>query len=177
LPKYVAFFRAINVSGRYIKMAALAQHFETLGYEEAKTYINSGNVIFRSTSKSGAKLASAIESSIQPLLGFQSETFVRSETELHDIVEKAAGISAKTPAGGELNIAFLNQTINAEQTEKLLELRSLNDDFVIAEREVYWVCRVPQNESKFSNAVFERKLKIKTTFRRATMLTSLLAVI
>lgn len=177
MPKYVAFLRAINVSGRYIKMAALAEHFETLGYQEPKTFINSGNVIFQSPVKSGAKLAVTITAGLEPLLGFLSETFVRSELELHNIVQKAAGTAVKAPAGGELNIAFLNQAITPEQTEKLLELRSLNDDFVISEREVYWVCRIPQNESKFSNAVFERKLKIKTTFRRATMLTSLSALI
>jgi uncharacterized protein (DUF1697 family) len=55
----VAFLRAINVGGRFIKMAELAAHFESLGLADVSTYINSGNVLFstrvRNLSQGGFK--------------------------------------------------------------------------------------------------------------------------
>ena len=45
---YVALLRGINVGGKNIvEMARLKQAFEELGFTSVKTYINSGNVIFR----------------------------------------------------------------------------------------------------------------------------------
>ncbi len=175
LAKYVAFLRAINVSGRYIKMAALSAHFETLGYDSVETFINSGNVIFDSSPRSAAKLSAAIEREIEPLLGFKSEVFVRSGAELHGVLAQAATLLPKVPSGGELNVAFLNAALTKDQETTLLTMRSDADDFVVSGQEVFWLCRVAQNESKFSNAVFERKLKLRTTFRRESMLAKLAA--
>lgn len=42
MPTYVALRRAINVTGRFVKMQALAEAFRRLGHEDARTYINSG---------------------------------------------------------------------------------------------------------------------------------------
>jgi uncharacterized protein (DUF1697 family) len=175
MPQYIAFLRAINVSGRYIKMAALANHFETLGYGNVETFINSGNVVFDSPSRSATKLGVAIESAIEPLLGFKSEVFVRSGVELRDVLARASTLLSKVPSGGELNVAFLSAALTSEQGTSLRTMRSDVDDFVVSGQEVYWLCRVPQNESKFSNTVFERKLKLRSTFRRESMLVKLAA--
>ncbi len=50
--KYVALLRGINVGGKSrVEMSRLKHVFETLGCEEVKTYINSGNVVFGSRQK------------------------------------------------------------------------------------------------------------------------------
>jgi uncharacterized protein (DUF1697 family) len=175
MQKYVAFLRAINVGGRFIKMAALAEHFHALGYADAQTFINSGNVIFSAVSRAPNALARAIESNIEPLLGFKSEVFVRSADELHAVLAQAARLLPQVPAGGELNVVFLAAPLGREQTASLIALRSATDDFVVLGQEAYWLCRVAQSESKFSNAVMERKLLLRTTFRRHSMLLKLAA--
>jgi uncharacterized protein (DUF1697 family) len=43
---HIAFLRAINVRGRFIKMDALCQHFRTLGHPQASSFINTGNIWF-----------------------------------------------------------------------------------------------------------------------------------
>jgi uncharacterized protein (DUF1697 family) len=40
MPNYVAFVRAINVSGRYIRMPVGADHLKEIGYQEVQTFIN-----------------------------------------------------------------------------------------------------------------------------------------
>jgi uncharacterized protein (DUF1697 family) len=163
MPVYVAFLRAINVGGRFVKMAALAEHFRDLGYGDAQTYINSGNVVFRSASRNAGTLAVAIEQALSPPLGFKTHAFVAQR----------GGALASDRAWADVNVAFLGAALGAEQVAALLALRSAVDDFVVHGTEVYWKCRVKQSESTFSNAVFERKLKVRTTLRRAVMLQGL----
>jgi uncharacterized protein (DUF1697 family) len=172
LTKHIAFLRAINVGGRYIKMNELTEHFEGLGYQGVETFINTGNVIFESSAESTLQLAAEIETSIAPLLGFKSETFVRTGAELQAILATAADLMPQATAG-EVNVAFLNAPLTELQEANLMALASKVDEFLVKGREVYWICQVAQNASKFSNGVFEQKLKMRSTFRRASMLIKL----
>ena len=170
MPKYVAFLRAINVGGRFLKMNVLAEHFRSLGHSEVQTYINSGNVVFHSRIRRPGALAIALEQGLEPRLGFKSEVFVRTEPELHAIARRVLTFASEFPSMNEVNVAFLNAPLQAHQEAELLALRSEVDTFAHHGNEIYWLCRVKQSESRFSNAVFERRLRVRTTFRRATML-------
>lgn len=57
----------------------------------------------------------------------------------------------------------------------LMALRSEVDDFHVHGREVYWLCLKKQSESKFSNASFERALKVRVTFRSVNTVARLAA--
>jgi uncharacterized protein (DUF1697 family) len=170
---YVAFLSAINVSGRYIKMPVLADHFRSIGYPEVQTFINTGNVLFYSPAQSSSQLAEQIEINLEPLIGFKSEVFVRDRSAIEAILLTAAELSPKIAEGGEINIAFLSTPLIKEQESSLSRLSSSLDEFVVLGNEVYWICHTAQNESKFSNSVFERKLKLRSTFRRVSMLEKL----
>ena len=172
MPTYVVFLRAINVGGRFIKMAALAQHFRDLGHADARTYINSGNVVFGSASRSSAALAAAIEQGLNPRLGFETHAFVRTAAQVHAIAQRGMAL-AGDGTWTDVNVAFLGAPLDAQHALALQALRSDVDDFVVDGTEVYWTCRVRQGKSAFSNTVFERRLKLRTTLRRAVMLQGL----
>jgi uncharacterized protein (DUF1697 family) len=176
LPKYIAFLRAINVSGRYIKMNDLTEYFERLGYQEVETFINTGNVIFESPSPSADQLAKEIETALTPLLGFKSEIFVRTGADLQAILATAADLVPQA-TGGEVNVAFLSAPLTELQESNLMALVSKVDQFLVKGNEVYWICQVAQNASKFSNGVFEQKMKARSTFRRVSMLIKLLEAV
>jgi uncharacterized protein (DUF1697 family) len=173
LPKYIAFLRAINVGGRQVKMAELAEHFKAIGYADVETVITTGNVIFDTESQPTEALALDIETKLEPLLGFKSEVFVRSAAEITAILAMATTLSPQVPANGELNVAFLSRSLTEAQATTLAGLSNKMDQFVVQDREVYWICQVPQNASKFSNGVFEQKLKVRSTFRRVSTLSAL----
>lgn len=177
--RYIAFLRAINVGGRFVKMAELAQHFGALGHSDVETFIASGNVVFRSRTRSTTALAAAIADGLEPLLGFRSEVFVRSEDELQALAQRAAAQQASHRAAvgaqGEVNVALLTLPLTVAQATALAGLRTELDDFAHDGTEVYWLCKSKQSDSTFSNAVFERKLATKTTIRRASMLERLAA--
>jgi uncharacterized protein (DUF1697 family) len=175
MPTYVAFLRAINVTGRFIKMTALAEAFHDLGYVDARTYINSGNVIFSSSGRSRPKLEQSLEHLLEPRLGFRSEAFVRTTTELKAIAIQALDLRQQLGPSGEVNVCFLQAALGPSDVKIVESLKSTSDDFVFGEREVYWLCLTRQSASKFSNAVLERKLKVRSTLRRWSMLSGLAA--
>ena len=62
MPRYVALLRGINVGGKnLIRMPALKAAFEAAGFEDVSTYIQSGNVLFSSPSRSAKRLTEEIE--------------------------------------------------------------------------------------------------------------------
>jgi uncharacterized protein (DUF1697 family) len=165
MPKYIALLRAINVGGRIVKMEALRAHFESLGFMNVETFIASGNVIFDATAGKEDVLRRKIEAHLESVLGHEVATFLRTPAELAAICRRQAFDDATLASAQALNVAFLHEPLGDDNRELLLSLRTEIDAFSAHGREVYWLCRKKQSESKFSNALFERKLKIQSTFR------------
>ena len=90
MKRYVALLRGINVGGKNkIPMAELKKGFEELGFEEVKTYLNSGNVIFSSDKEDVEKLKKQIETMINEQFGFEIPVFVIPQERLRDILLNA----------------------------------------------------------------------------------------
>jgi uncharacterized protein (DUF1697 family) len=164
MPKYIAFLRAINVGGRIVKMEALRTHFESLGFTDVETFIASGNVIFDAKGKEEV-LRRKIEAHLEAALGHEVATFLRTPAEVEAISQYVAFDAALMTSAQALNVAFLHEPLDENACETLMSLRSDIDEFSMNGREVYWLCRKKQSDSKFSNALFERKLKVQATFR------------
>jgi len=165
MTKYIAFLRAINVGGHTVKMDHLRGVFESMGFPNVETFIASGNVIFESKSRNEDALVRKIEKGLNDSLGFEVATFIRSDSELAGIANHQPFPKPQMDSAIALNIALLSSPLDAEAGNLLLALKSDIDDFHIHGREVYWSCRIKQSESKFSNAVFEKTLGVKSTFR------------
>jgi len=165
MTKYITFLRAINVGGHTVKMDHLREIFESMGFASVETFIASGNVIFESRSKDVDLLVKKIEKGLQESLGFQVATFIRSDSELAAIANYKPFPKSQMDSATALNVAFLSKPLEGKAEKTMMTLRSNIDDFHTHRREVYWLCLKKQSESKFSNAVFEKTLGIKTTFR------------
>ena len=180
MPRRIAFLRAINVGGHVVTMAALRGHFAKLGFEQVETFINSGNVIFTTTAKNDAALERKIEAHLEKALGYEVKTFVRSEAELAAIARYQPFDAARIAAAPTLCVGFLAAPLDAaadpsfvRARKLLMTLRTEIDDFHVHGREMYWLCTRKQSESKFSNARFERVLKLSATFRNINTLARL----
>jgi uncharacterized protein (DUF1697 family) len=85
---YVALLRGINVGGNAkIEMSKLRQMFERLGFDNVKTYINSGNVIFENNKHPCSDLVEIIESSITRTFGMKVPVVVRDTNNIQSIIE------------------------------------------------------------------------------------------
>lgn len=161
----IAFLRAINVGGRTVAMERLRALFVELGLADVETFIASGNVIFRSTAAKRAPLEARIAAHLGTSLGYDVATFLRSDAEVAALAAYRPFPRAALAAAGALVVGFLSGPLSAAQVRTLMELRTDVDDFHVNGAEVWWLCRVKQSESKFSNALFERKLGVAATFR------------
>jgi uncharacterized protein (DUF1697 family) len=165
MPKYVAFLRAINVGGNtLIRMADLKEMFEAAGLENVQTYIQSGNVIFESSTADVASLEKQLERGLEKSTGKRIPLFVRTMREVRAI----AGKSPFTADGEQIvHVVFLAQKPDKKQQQALLALKSEADDFVVKGREVFNLRR-DREKSIFSNNFIEKMLKMPATTRNLT---------
>jgi uncharacterized protein (DUF1697 family) len=166
--RYIAFLRAINVGGNNIvKMDSLCHLFESLGFSNVETFIASGNIVFETKRKNAQVLEREIENRLREALGYEVATFIRTDAELAAIANYKPFSQSDLDGAVALNIAFLADGLDDKSSQKLMALRTDIDDFHIHEREIYWLCRKKQSESKISNAVLEKALAQKSTLRGA----------
>ena len=84
MPQYIAFLRGINVGGNHkVEMPKLKMAFETMGYTDVSTYINSGNVIFSSTKEN----FDTIEPFLEKVFKFVIPVIVRSAKNIKNVTK------------------------------------------------------------------------------------------
>ena len=108
---YVALLRGINLSGhRIVKMDQLRKAFEGLGFEDVKTYIQSGNVVFKGPGTVPQNLVKRIEEKIVRQFGFAVPVVVKTSDEIGEIIRnnplvKEKGI-LKTQDAPSINLSL-----------------------------------------------------------------------
>lgn len=170
-----AFLRAINVGGHTVTMGRLKELFEALGLQGVETFIASGNVVFENGTQADGGLQGRIEAHLCKSLGYEVDTFLRTGRELGSLIKSCPFDPAEVEAAKALNIAFLHAPLSRSAVAQLKTLGGEADVFVPVGREVWWLCQVKQSDSKFSNAVFEKALGLKATFRSFNTLQRLAA--
>jgi uncharacterized protein (DUF1697 family) len=163
--RYVALLRAINVGGRFVKMAVLRTRFEQLGLEKVQTYIQSGNVLFSSPKADKAALEAQIEAQLAKAFGFTVDTIIRREDEMRALVGKRPFPPETIPDDATLYISFLKTEPNDELRQKLLAQSSQMDEFHLDGTHLFWLYRRHLGKSKFTNGKVERVLKMPATRR------------
>lgn len=85
--RYVALLRAVNVGGRKVTMKELKEAAEKLGYENCRTLVASGNLVFDTKKTPAAKLEAALEAAIEKTFGLFSEVMIRDPAEWAAIIK------------------------------------------------------------------------------------------
>jgi len=164
MPRYVAFLRAINVGGHVVKMENLRALFESMKFKSVETFIASGNVIFESN-LNVTEIRPKIEGCLHKALGYEVSTFVRTDAEVGRIACHQAFSEAAISSAATFCVGFLGAPLSAEATRRAMAFKTSDDDFRVHGSEFYWLGRLKQSESIFSNSVFEKALGIRATFR------------
>jgi uncharacterized protein (DUF1697 family) len=101
MPTFIALLRAVNVGGRYYKMAALREHLTSSGLSDVETYIQTGNVRFRTTMRSAAKVERHVEEVLGEHGGFDVPSVIFSPAELRSVYDDAQAIDPPAWASKE----------------------------------------------------------------------------
>ena len=165
LNTYVALLRGINVGGRNkIAMKDLHASFVALGHGEVATYIQSGNVVFRSASKVASKLGAAIEAEVSKRFGLKIGVLVRTPSDF-DVLIKGNPYLAPGRESSKTMVMFLDDVPTSDAIAGLDPHRSPPDEFVVRGREIYLYCPNGFGRSKLSIDYFERRLRTRATAR------------
>lgn len=147
MPSFVALLRGLNVGGRNpVGMSDLAECFREAGYQDVRTYIQSGNVLFTTNRTAGATLEDAIERMLEDRFAIPILTVVRSRDELAATIAAAPA----THGSAELrsDVFFLKHPLTAEATfAELPELRDGVDSVALGPGAIYF-SRVAVNATK-----------------------------
>ena len=161
---YVAMLRGINVGGHAkVAMADLRAAFAEMGFDDVQSYIQSGNVVFRSTT-AATSLPSAIEHGLDAAFGHGIKVVIRTRPQL------AAVVAGNPFTGGgrdlsKLHVTFLASKPAPSRVGGLDTGAFLPDEFRVAGREVYLHCPGGYGRTKINNAYFERALGVVATTR------------
>ncbi len=164
---YITLLRGINVSGhKIVKMDDLKELFEKLDFEDVKTYIQSGNVIFKTgNTVTGAELAQRIQQTVIGRYNFFVPVFVRSREEMVQIVSDNPFMKEKDINPDWLHITFLSDTPRQSDREVISTYDFSPDRFYLAGNQAYLYCPQGYGNTKISNLFFENRLKVNATTR------------
>jgi uncharacterized protein (DUF1697 family) len=163
----VSLLRGINVSGHnMIKMAELKMLYESLGFRNVTTYIQSGNVIFQSEKRDSGSVEAIIERAIERKFGFPVTVIARKPAELAGII-KANPFSGSGKIDETRLYITLLKTKPAPEVVKVLQPAAARstDQYKITGSEVYLYCPNGYGRTLLSNTFFEKQLKVKATTR------------
>jgi uncharacterized protein (DUF1697 family) len=139
---YVALLRGINVGGKnLIKMPELKACFEVGGFKEVVTYIQSGNVLFRSAGSGSTARARRIEEMLTSTFGYQASVVLRSHGQMTAVVEGAPEGFGADPDEYRYDVIFLKEPLTARTALKSVSTRQGVDE-VYAGRGVLYVSRL-----------------------------------
>ena len=173
MPRYVALLRSVNIGG-YGRMAMndLRETFGSLGYDNVVTYIQSGNVLFSTSSKSEKAIVEAIEGRIAHDFGDAPAVLLRTVPDLRRVGSKSPyAKGGANPA--RHHVTFLDAA-PSKATIKALELPpSGQDELVVDGREVYVHTPNGYAETKYTGTFLERRLGVVSTTRNWNTVTKL----
>ena len=136
--KYLALLRGINVGGNnIIKMADLKACFEDMGFEDVKTYIQSGNVLFNSA-EGKATLIEKIEATLSKKFNYKSLIVLITDKELAQVIEEAPKGFGQKPDEYRYDVMFVKEPLTAKEAIGQISLKEGVDSSYAGKHAIYF---------------------------------------
>jgi len=172
----IALLRGINVGGKNrLPMKELAAMFVDAGCQDVRTYIQSGNVLFRSGSALRDEVPVLISTVILNRFGYTVPIITRTAYEFAEVVRANPFVNLGSETD-KLHVVFLADQPDAARTEALDPDRSPGDEYSAAGREVYLHCPEGLARTKLTNSYFDSRLATTSTTRNWSTVVKLLAM-
>lgn len=161
---YIGLFRGINVGGKSIlPMEKLVAVLEGLGLKDIRTYIQSGNVVFRGDDAPPERLAIRISESIQASHGFEPKVLLLDSSALDNAIRNNPYPEAET-APNTLHLNFLAEVPREPDIQGLNKIKTASERFHLAKQVCYLHAPEGIGRSKLA-ASLERLLGVAATSR------------
>ena len=166
MPVLISMLRGINVGGHNkVDMAALRALYKSLKFEEPRTYVQSGNVIFRTKEKISSALAKKIQTAIEHKFGCHPEVILRTSEELRKTIAATPFPATRGLEPGKVLVTFLAADPGPDANAALLKLKSNPEELHLKGRELYIYFPNGAGKSRLPWSSIAKLLKTEGTAR------------
>lgn len=163
---FVALLRGVNVGGNnMISMSSLKESFETIGFTQVTTYINSGNIVFQTKEGDARKLEKKIEQMLSKDYELGSKVVVRSLPEMEKLVKSLPPGWNGGDSRWRYNVIFLRHSIDSEKIVADLPVKEDVDHITYRPGTLLWSAQVSEWPRSYMAKLSSRKIFQDMTVR------------
>jgi uncharacterized protein (DUF1697 family) len=172
---HLALLRGINVSGHnMMKMEALKIMLESLGFQNVRSYLQSGNVFVDTEEESASKVGFMIKQEIFKVFGHEVPTIVIAKHDLELCFKNNPFIKEKDIDIKKLYVVFVASVLKKENIHDLKISQFKPDEAVIDENRIFIKYAVGAGKTRLELKYIEKKLNVIGTIRNWNTVTNLL---
>lgn len=172
---HLALLRGINVSGHnMIKMDVLKTLLENAGFQNVRTYIQSGSVFVGSEEEYGASIGFKIKQEIFKELGLEVPVVVIGKEELEACLNNNPYLKEKECDSKKLYVAFLSKELQGSAINDLKISQFKPDEAAIDKNKIFIKYAVGAGKTRLDQKYIEKKLNVIATIRNWNTVTTLL---
>jgi uncharacterized protein (DUF1697 family) len=162
----IALIRGINVGGHQpVSMSDLRDLLAQLGFHDARSLLQSGNLVFRGDARTDASLERLLETEAEERLGLRADFLIRSAEEWRKVVARNPFRKEAERDPSHLVVMFLKSAANAKDV-KAIQAAIAGSEIIRADgRHLYIVYPDGIGRSRLTNVLLEKKLGIRGTAR------------
>lgn len=178
MPVVICLLRGVNVVGRNkVAMSALRELCGSLELQDARTWLQSGNLLFKTKQRSLPALKARLHSSFEKTFGFHSEMVLRTPADLRQVVahNPFAGRSGIEPA--KLGVSFLAGSPAATASIDMLKFRGFPEEIHLHGRELFVYFPEGMGRSKLPWSKLDKVLGTPGTMRNWNTVQKLLSMV
>jgi uncharacterized protein (DUF1697 family) len=171
---FVALLRGVNLGAhKRLKMNALCEMFRTLDFEDPRTYLQSGNVVFGAAERDREKIIQRIEAGIEEAFGFHSDVMLRSVDDMRKVIAANPFADRAGIEPAKLAVVFL---ASEPPVGALKDVKADLEELVLAGSELFIYYPNGMGRSKLNSATIDRALKTSGTARNWNSVTNIFAM-
>jgi len=177
MPVLICFLRGINVGGHAkIKMDELRALFVSLKFAEPQTYLQSGNVIFKTSERSLELVTKRIKQATSKTFGCSPEIMLRTVADLRAVVSNNPFAKRTDIEPGKLLVFFLSAFPTTGAALSLQQLAIQPEELHLIGRELFIYFPNGVGKSKLPWARLDRALQAPGTGRNWNSVTKVLEI-
>jgi uncharacterized protein (DUF1697 family) len=160
----IAMLRGVNVGGKTVSMERLRESLAASGFQDVRTYIQSGNILFN-VPRAVSDLSKRIETAIFADFRLPVTVILRTSAELERVIRCNPFIAQPEIDQSRLHVTFLAKAPARSALKALADIPAGTDQFRHSGKEIYLYCPNGYGKTKLSNNVIERVLATRATTR------------
>lgn len=177
MPVLISMLRGVNLGPHNrIKMDTLRSLYESLGLEDSRTYVQSGNVIFRTKEKNLVSLAKKIQDAIEKKCECRPEVILRTTAEFRKAIAATPFADRPELEPGKILVTFLAAEPPKEAHANLVKFEEYPEELHLKGRELYIYFPNGAGKSKLPWSSVEKLFKVTGTARNWNSVTKMLAM-